>query len=132
MDVLAKISTGLAAYVEGLSPQTIQFWLRLMCLLTLPVVASAWTFSRGYRSVFVQIMSGVLGVLVALSLPLQHIQIRGGMTRLWLLTFAIVAVVFIPFMLPQLLLPTLGSQQRLRKILIIAIAAIVLANFIWG
>lgn len=132
MDVLARFTTSLVRYAEGLSPQTIQFWLRLVCLLTLPVAAAAWTFKRGYRSVFVQVSAGLLGVLVALSLPLHHVRIESGMARLWLLTFAILIVAFIPVLLPNLLLPTLGAQQRLRKALVLTVGAIILANLLWG
>jgi len=132
MDVLAKFTTTLVSYAEGLSPQTIQFWMRLVCLFTLPVAASAWTFNRGYRSVFIQVTAGVLGALVALSLPLQHVRIQNGIARLWLLTVAILIVTFIPLILPNLLLPTLGAQQRLRKALVCTVAALILANLIWG
>jgi hypothetical protein len=132
MDVLARFTTALVSYAEGLSPQTIQFWLRLLCLLTLPVAVCAWSFNRGYRSVFVQVAAGVLGALVALSLPLQHIEIKHGMARLWLLTFAVLIVTFIPLILPNLLLPTLGAQQRLRKALVCTVAALIAANLIWG
>jgi hypothetical protein len=132
MDVLAKFTTTLVCYAEGLSPQTIQFWLRLVCLLTLPVVASAWTFKRGYRSTFIQVTAGLLGALVALSLPLQHVRVQNGMARLWLLAFAILIVTFLPVILPNLLLPTLGAQQRLRKALVFTVAALILANLIWG
>ncbi len=132
MNLLAKITTALVNYAEGLSPETIHFWLRLLCLLTLPVVAAAWTFKRGYRSVFVQAAAGVFGALVALSLPLQRIEIKSGMARLWFLSFAILIVVFIPVILPNLLFPTLGAQQRLQKALVYTIAALILANLIWG
>ena len=132
MDVIAKIITLLIQFSEDLSPQTIQFWLRLVFLLTLPVAASAWTFNRGYRSVFVQVAAGFFGALVALSLPLHRVQINSGMARLWFLTFAVLVVAFIPLILPNLLLPTLGAQQRLRKVLIYTIAALVIANLIWG
>jgi len=132
MDVLAKLTTSLVHYAEGLSPQTIQFWLRLVCLLTLPVAASAWTFRRGCRSVFVQVSAGVLGVLAALSLPLDRVRIDSGMARLWLLTLAILIVTFIPVLLPNLLLPTLGAQQRLRKALVLTVGAIILANLSLG
>ena len=132
MDVLAKFTTTLVCYTEGLSPQTIQFWLRLVCLLTLPVAASAWTFKRGCRSVFIQVTAGVLGALVALSLPLQQVRVQNGMARLWLLTFAILIVTFLPVILPNLLLPTLGAQQRLRKALVCTVAVLIIANLIWG
>jgi hypothetical protein len=132
MDVLAKVTTALVRYAEGLSSQTIQFWLRLVCLLIFPVAASAWTFKRGYRSVFMQVSAGVLGGLVALSLPLHHVRIGSGMARLWLLTFAMLVVAFIPVLLPNLLLPTLGAQQRLRRVLVCAIVAVILANLLWG
>ena len=132
MDVLAKFTTTLVSYAVGLSPQTIQFWLRLVCLLTLPVVASAWTFNRGYRSVFMQVAAGVLGALVALSLPLRDVRIQNGMARLWILTFAVLIVTFIPIILPNLLLPTVGAQQRLRKALVCTVAGLIIANLIWG
>jgi hypothetical protein len=132
MDVLAKFTTTLVQYAEGLSPLTLQFWLRLVCLLTIPVVLCVWTFRSGFRSVFVQILAGVLGVLIALSLPLSRFEIQPGMARLWFLAFAILFVTFMPIMLPRLLLPTIGSQQYLRRALIATVIAIILANFFWG
>jgi hypothetical protein len=79
-----------------------------------------------------QVSAGVLGGLVALSLPLHHVRIGSGMARLWLLTFAMLVVAFIPVLLPNLLLPTLGAQQRLRRVLVCAIVAVILANLLWG
>jgi hypothetical protein len=132
MDILSKLFGLLVDWATSLSPRTIQFWLRLDLLLVLPIGACAWTFRRGFRSVFVQILAGVVGALTALSLPLNHVRIESGLARLWFLSIAVLIVIFIPLILPSLLLPTLGAQQRLRKILVIAIGALVLANLIWG
>ncbi len=54
------------------------------------------------------------------------------MARLWLLALAILIVSFIPLILPTLLFPTLAAQQRLRKTLILAVTALILANCLWG
>ncbi len=132
MNVLTKFTEVIVHYTEGLSSQTIQFWLRLVLLLMLPVIICAWTFRQGYRSVFIQVLAGVFGVLVALSLPLQHFQITSGMARIWLLTFAILALIFLPTILPALLLPTVGAQRKLRQVLIFAVLALVIANLLWG
>ncbi len=132
MDLFSKLTLALVNYAEGLSPQTIRFWLRLLFVLVLPVAASAWTFNGGFRSVFVQVAAGVLGLLLALSLPLQRVEIPNGMVRVWLLTFVLLAVTFSPAVLPRLLLPTLGGQKRLRNALILAVAALIAANLLWG
>ena len=132
MNIITKLFEALISFCAGLSVDTIQFWLRLDLLLVLPVSACAWTFMRGLRSVFVQILAGLIGALTALSLPLHHVRIESGLARLWFLSIAILIVIFIPLILPSLLLPTLGAQQRLRKILVIAIGALVTANLIWG
>lgn len=132
MDILSKLTHGLADYAAGLSMGTIQFWLRLVLLLTLPAGACAWTFVRGYRSIFLQVLAGVLGALVALTVPLQQVQISHGMVRLWLLTFAIVFVVFWPAVLPRLLINTLGAQRKLRNFLYAGVAVLILLNLIFG
>jgi hypothetical protein len=54
------------------------------------------------------------------------------MARLWILTFAVLIVTFIPIILPNLLLPTVGAQQRLRKALVCTVAGLIIANLIWG
>jgi hypothetical protein len=132
MDILSKITRALADYAAGLSPSTIQFWLRLVLLLTLPAATCAWTFLRGYRSVFLQVLAGVLGALVALSMPLQQVQISNGMVRLWLLTFTVVFVAFWPAVLPRLLINTLGAQRKLRNGLYAAVGLLILLNLILG
>ena len=132
MNVLDKFISSLIRSATGLAPETIEFWQRLVMLLVLPVIAAAWTFRRGYRSVFVQACAAVLGVLAALSLPLEKIQIQSGLARVWFLAFAVTLVGFLPFILPSLLFPTLGAQQQLRKALLAAVVAIILANLLWG
>lgn len=132
MNILDNFITFLVRFAANLSPRTIEFWERLVLLLVLPVVAAAWTFRRGYRSVFVQVCAGVLGVLAALSLPLEKIQIQSGLARVWFLAFAVTLVVFLPFILPSLLFPTLGAQHQLRKGLLAAVVAVILGNLLWG
>lgn len=132
MNIITKLFETVILFCAGLSPKTIQFWLQLDLLLVFPIGACALTLMRGFRSVFVQILAGLIGALTALSLPLHHVSIESGLARLWFLSIAILIVIVFPLILPSLLLPTLGAQQRLRKILVIAIGALVIANLIWG
>jgi hypothetical protein len=131
MDVLAKITDTLVGYAAGLSPETIQFWLRLVCLLMLPAGTCAWSFLQGHRSVFVQVLAAVFGLLLALSLPLENARFGSGLVRLWFLTFALVLAAFMPAALPFLLLPTIRAQRRLRAALYFTVGVLILANLIW-
>jgi len=132
MDIIAKITDSLAGFAAGLSNETIQFWLRLVCLLILPAAICAWSFRQGYRSVFVQVLAAVFGLLLALSLPLEHLRIGSGMVRLWLLTFAVVLAAFMPAILPALTVRTLKAQRQLRAALYLAVGVLILANLIWS
>jgi hypothetical protein len=131
MDILSQITRILTDQAAALSPATIQFWLRLILLLTLPAAGCAWSFLRGYRSVFIQVLVGFVGMLFALSLPLQCVSIPSGLARLWLLVLGGVIVAFMPAALPPLIVPTLGAQQKLRKALYVGVAGLILANLLW-
>ncbi len=131
MDIISKLTETLANEAAGLSAATIQFWLRLILLLTLPAAGCAWSFLRGYRSVFIQVLVGIVGLLVAVSLPLQCLTITSGLARLWLLVLGGVIVAFMPAALPPLIVPTLGAQLKLRKAFYAGVAVIILANLLW-
>lgn len=131
MDIISKFIESLAAQAAGLSVATIQFWLRLTLLLTLPAAACASSFLRGYRSVFIQVLAGTVGLLVAISLPLQRVSINSGLVRVWVLVLGGIIVAFMPAVLPSLIVPTLGAQQKLRKAFYAGVALIILANLLW-
>lgn len=131
MDIISKLTETLAAQAAALAPATIQFWLRLTLLLTLPAAACAGSFLRGYRSVFIQVLASMVGLLVAISLPLQHVSINSGLARLWVLVLGGVLVAFMPAALPPLIVPTLGDQQKLRKTIYAGVVLIILANLLW-
>jgi len=131
MDILSKITVALVRHAAGLAPETIQFWLRLVCLLILPAGLCTWSFLKGHRSVFVQVLAAVIGLLLAISLPLENVRVSSGLVRLWILVIAFVLVVFLPAALPPLILPTIRAQRKLRIAIYGVVAVLVIANLIW-
>lgn len=131
MDIIAKITDALVRHAAGLAPETIQFWLRLVCLLIFPAGLCTWSFLKGQRSVFVQVLAAAVGLLLAISLPLQAVRLSSGLVRLWILVVAFVLVIFMPAVLPPLILPTLKAQRKLRTALYGTVVVLILANLIW-
>ena len=132
MDILSQSTHGLTDFASKLSLDTIHFWIRLPLLLTLPAAACFWTFQRGFRSIPLQVLAAVLGAMVALSIPLDHLRIENGMLRLWLITFSILFVALWPAILPRLLINTLGAQRKLRNFLYWVVGVLIFLNLILG
>ena len=93
----------------------------------IPTVLTALVFARGNRSIFVQLICFAIGLLLAATLPLERIEIHSRFVRGWTIALTVVALFFLPSILAFLLVPSAGAQRRLRWLLYLLLAGVMVA-----
>jgi len=79
--------------------------------------------------VFAQTLCATCGLLLACTLPVQRLAINDLTLKTWIVALCVVVLAFLPALLPTLLTPTLGMQQRLRVLFYVALIGLFVANF---
>jgi hypothetical protein len=98
-------------WTSTLSGETMSSLARLTMLFILPAGICFGAFSAGSRSTFIQSICCVIGILLAISLPLP---MPGNATiRVWTLVLDAVLLGFLPLLVPRFLTPHLGVQRKL-------------------
>lgn len=98
------------------APEHIGFLLRCLLLYGLPCLFSGWAFARGNRSVAIQAMCAATGLLLAATIPADHVTITNKFVRGWFIFLSVVLLAFLPALLPKLVIPQLGPQRKLQVI----------------
>jgi hypothetical protein len=106
------------------------FFLQVVLLFGLPAVFCFLAFKRGNRSVCLQMLAFVFGILLACTIHVEKIVIPNPVIKAWILTICIAVLAFLPGFLPTLLTPTLGKQRKLRMGLWVLLAGLLLANLL--
>ena len=126
MDILGKLFESYLRWAGHLAPNYVTRLLRLVLLFGLPVALAAGVFMRGNRRESIQILSGVVGVLLAASLPLHRLEIHNYLVRGWLIALSVVALCFLPSALTFLMVPHAGMQRQVRRGLYILMVVLLL------
>ena len=124
MDLLSKGCSTYFTWSEHLAPVFFLGLLRLLLFFGVPTALAIVIFERGNRSVFVQVLCCVIGMLLAATLPLQRLEIQNGTARGWLIALATVTLFFLPAALAFLLVPEAGKQRLVRRALYLLMIAL--------
>src|SRR5213083_1238033 len=89
-DVISEFFQGLFTFVQDLDPAFLSFVLRAIMLFGLPTMMCVYAFSKGNRSVPIQILCAIAGVLLAGCLPLEKVVIRNSMLKTFVLAICMV------------------------------------------
>ena len=112
MNIFDFFWEGYTAFTRNLPTAAYSFLLRANLLLLCPIIAAYIAFSKGIRSQRIQTALMVVGLLVALSIPL-HRFMRPTIWRPWAVLFLGLGLWYLPVALAYLLAPLIGTQVKL-------------------
>jgi hypothetical protein len=130
LDIITRSGHALRDWIDGWNPSGIQFLIRAVLLFGLPLILAYAAFFRGSRSVFVQGLCLAVGVLLALTLPVESFHVSGATAKVWLVALCVVLLMFLPAVLPSFVAPTVGAQMRMRAILYALLVFLFLVNIL--
>ena len=113
-DSLTGIFRAYSNFINGMEPESFLFVMRLCLVLTLTIILCSQAFHRfRNRSLFIQTMMAVLGLLLGFSLPLDSYWFDEA-ARVWAYTLALAAIFFLPAILACYLARSRRGQWKLR------------------
>src|SRR2546430_569977 len=98
MNVIGKLFESYTTWIGSWTTARLSFFAQAVLLLGLPTLLCIAAFYRGSRSVFVQVLALVLGVLLAVSIPVDNFIPRSPVLKAWMFTICLVLLVFLPAM----------------------------------
>src|SRR5438046_31916 len=107
MSIISRLFEAYCAWIDAWTPARFGFFVQVVLLLGLPMVFCFVAFHRGNRSVFVQTLAFVLGVLLAVSIPVEDLRPPAPIFKAWIFTVCLVLLFFLPAILSRLLIPEL-------------------------
>ncbi len=116
MDILTHLTTSLIAWAGRLDPAWAAFLMRATLLFGLPTLLCHVAFIKGNRSVAIQGLGLLIGLLLAASLPVQRVHLASDLLKAWVLALCLALLIILPAVLPRLLVPALGPQRKLRTL----------------
>jgi hypothetical protein len=127
-NVIADLFDSYGRWIAHWQFASVGFVVQLLFVFALPTALCTLAFHRGSRSVFIQIVACVGGILLGAGFPIYSLVISNTTMRIWIVTFAFILLIFLPGILPGLLTPKLGIQKRLRVIFYCILGSLFLAH----
>jgi len=128
MDIISWLWRTYSDFTYNLPPEVFSFLLRACLLLLCPIAAAYVGFSRGLRSPKIQTILMVIGLLVAISIPLPDEIIYPSIWRPWLTILLLLGCWFLPVPFSFLAHPRLGTQMTVLHSTRIALAILFVLN----
>ena len=113
MNTVRAIYVGMESAMGSLNPTIVYFCIQMALLLAIPIAFCALAFGRGWRFVPLQIGLAIMGVLTAMAIPVEKLNIESSASKLWLAIVSLLAMTFLPPLLSYLTIPELGRQRIL-------------------
>lgn len=129
MNIIRAIYAGLESAVYSINPVIVQFCIQMALLLAVPIAFCALAFGRGWRFVPLQIALAIVGMLTAMSIPVERYVLESATSRLWLAVVSVLAVIFLPPLLSYLTCPALGKQRTVTLVIYVTIFVLSLCQF---
>ena len=117
MDILIKLRDFWINFVSWLSPSITSFIIRMGLILLITYILLTLVWLRLYRSVFTQMCVAVIGGIIALYIPTDSFRDMGPGGLAFIVTFFFLCMLFLPNLLPSLLVPRYGDQLKLKRII---------------
>jgi hypothetical protein len=124
MNIIRAIYAGLESAVYSINPVIVQFCIQMALLLAVPIAFCALAFGRGWRFVPLQITLAIVGMLTAMSIPVEKWELESAVARLWLTVVSILAVIFLPPLLSYLTCPAFGKQRTVTLVIYVTISVL--------
>ena len=132
MDAISRLFDSYFDWANGLAQIHFGFLLEALFLFGLPCVLSGFALIKGNRSIFLQVLLFVVGMLLAASIPFYKLTISSRLARGWFIGIAIVLLAFLPAILPSVVVPQLGPQRKLRILCYVVLVLLFLFNLFQG
>jgi hypothetical protein len=117
--------------VESMSPAGVQFVIQVAALVIIPTALCGATYLLSFRTAAVtqsapkpnqglQVCMFIIGLLTALCLPVERIEIFEPLARLWVMTLCLLMASMLPALLGYLIVPDAQAQRNtIRNIYIV-------------
>jgi hypothetical protein len=124
MNFLSRTFDGYFTWAGTLAPVYFYGLLRLFLTFGLPAALTGLAFARGNRSIFLQVLACVAGLLLAATLPVENIEFHNRFVRGWIIALTFAILLFLPAFLAFLLVRHLGAQRKVAVILYVLLAGL--------
>jgi len=130
MDIFSELWERYSSAAKAVPDPIYFFLLNAFAGLSLPAALGFFGFVRGWRSPVYQRIVVILGVLVALSLPLEAL-LAAGWLRVWLLPFLLLGTIYLPHVWAFLAEPRRTRQKEIRRRIQLTLCGLFVLNLIW-
>lgn len=118
MDILVRLRDFWISFILWLNPNITSFIIRMGLMLSITTILLSFSFIYlPSRSVFVQAIICSFGIFSALYIKTEVFRTTSQGSYVFLVTFFLLAIIFLPNWLPAFLAPKYGDQLRLKKII---------------
>ncbi|MCK5491506.1 MAG: hypothetical protein KAJ14_00145 [Candidatus Omnitrophica bacterium] len=130
MDILILLKNQWINFIISLPESVVSYILRMALLLTLATIILTFSWYAPWRSVFFQLFMLFVVISLSMCIPVQKILELQEWQFVFIITTAFLCMIFIPNFLPFLLTPKVGNQIKIKKILLISVWGLFLAQLI--
>ena len=130
MDVLILLKNQWIDFISGLPESVVSYILRMALLLIIAIIILTLSWHTPWRSVFLQMFMFFVVISLSMCISVQRILELQEWQSIFIITTAFLCMIFIPNFLPFLLTPKFGNQVRMKKILLVSIWGLFLAQLI--
>jgi hypothetical protein len=117
-------------WIDQWPPARLGFFSQATLLFALPFALCSAVFRQGSRSVLVQVLSFIFGLVVAMAIPVERFLPNSPFLKACLFVICLTLLCFLPAAVPKLLTPTLGTQRKLSIALYTLLVLLFLANLL--
>ncbi len=130
MDILQTFYSSCLTWLDQWPAGCLTFACRLLAILFLAAAAALVCFRQGNRHVFLQLLATAGGGLLAMLLPVSLVPALPAVIKLWVVVLGALLCPFLVVVLPVFLVPRLGQQQVVRRLLAGACGLLIVFQFI--
>ena len=131
MDILSYIWEVYSSLTCNLPVSVFSFLIRANLLLLCPIAAAYIGFHQGLRSQKIQAILMIIGVLIAISIPLYRVVLTPSIWRPWLTLILVLGCWYLPIAFSFLAHPHFGTQLKVIKYTRLIIAGLFLINLLF-
>lgn len=127
-DIISRGFRHLFDWVDQFAPATFYFPIKATLLLLVPYVLCSLYMQRQAPTVFSQSIICVAGVLIVSAIPVDHLRATNTFIKAWLWIGCLLVLPFLARMLPTVVVPTVGAQRKLSRLLLALLALLFVLN----
>ena len=130
MDIISFVWEAYSNLTYNLPTAIYSFLLRANLLLLCPIIAAFLAFRQGVRNQKIQTALIAVGILIAISLPLNRFM-TPTMWRPWLVLFLVLGLWYLPIVFSWLAVPRLDIQAKILRVTRCTLLVLLLLNLMF-